>query len=64
MLPVATPPNAIIFGSGRISVSDLAKTGVALNFIGVILITMAIYFLGRFVFNIDLGHFPSWAGGL
>ena len=61
MLPVATPPNAIIFGSGKISVGRLARTGLILNFVGVILITAAIYFLGRFVFNIDLSQFPEWA---
>ncbi len=61
MLPVATPPNAIIFGSGRISVGRLARTGLLLNFIGVILITAAIYFLGQFVFEIDLNQFPEWA---
>jgi len=60
MLPVATPPNAIIFGSGRITINRLAKTGVLLNFIGVIIITLAIYVLGRYVFNIELNQFPEW----
>ena len=60
MLPVATPPNAIIFGSGRITVNQLAKTGVLLNLIGVIIITLAIYLLGLYVFNIDLGRYPEW----
>jgi sodium-dependent dicarboxylate transporter 2/3/5 len=61
MLPVATPPNAIIFGSGRITVNQLVKTGILLNFIGVVIITLAIYLLGRYVFNIDLSQFPDWA---
>lgn len=63
MLPVATPPNAIIFGSGRISVSSLARTGVLLNFIGVILVTLFMFLVGRLVFDIDIGQLPVWVGG-
>ncbi len=61
MLPVATPPNAIIFGTNKIKIGDLAKTGLLLNFIGVIMVTVAIYFLGPYLFNIDLAEFPVWA---
>lgn len=61
MMPVATPPNAIIFGTRRLRIADMAKTGISLNLIGVILITLTIYFLGRLVFNIDLAQFPAWA---
>ncbi|MFQ5586932.1 MAG: SLC13 family permease, partial [Thermodesulfobacteriota bacterium] len=60
MLPVATPPNAIIFGTERLRISDMARTGVALNLIGVILITVATYLIGRAVFGIDLTQFPTW----
>jgi sodium-dependent dicarboxylate transporter 2/3/5 len=45
MMPVATPPNAIIFGSDRIKVKDMAKTGLAINFIGAFLISAYIYFV-------------------
>lgn len=61
MLPVATPPNAIIFGTNRLKISEMAKTGVWLNIIGVILITFSIYFIGKAVFGIDLAQFPDWA---
>ncbi len=40
MMPVATPPNAIIFGTGRIRVAQMAKTGIMLNLVGVIIITL------------------------
>ena len=61
MLPVATPPNAIIFGTNRIKISEMAKTGIWLNLIGVVLITISIYVIGRTVFGIDLAQFPDWA---
>ncbi|PLW94376.1 MAG: sodium:dicarboxylate symporter [Marinilabiliales bacterium] len=61
MLPVATPPNAIIFGSGRIKVMDMARTGFILNLIGAIIITFVTYYWGTYVFGIDLHVMPDWA---
>jgi sodium-dependent dicarboxylate transporter 2/3/5 len=61
MLPVATPPNAIVFGTGRLRIADMAKVGVGLNFLGVVIITAAIYFVGTAVFGIDLARTPGWA---
>ncbi len=61
MLPVATPPNAIIFGTSRIQVKDMVKTGFLLNFAGVIIVTLLMYFWGTTVFGIDVTVFPDWA---
>ncbi len=61
MLPVATPPNAIVFGSNKISVMQMAKTGIVLNILGVIVITLITYFWGSWVFDIDLNTMPIWA---
>jgi len=61
MLPVATPPNAIIFGTQRLRIADMAKAGVALNLIGVVVITVATYLLGKLVLGIDMAQFPAWA---
>lgn len=61
MLPVATPPNAIIFGTNKIKIKNLAQTGLILNIIGVILVTITVYFLGPYIFNINLTEFPVWA---
>ncbi len=61
MLPVATPPNAIIFGTGKIRIPEMARAGLVLNFIGAIIVTLAVYFIGYLVFDIDLNVFPEWA---
>ncbi len=61
MLPVATPPNAIIFGTNRITVKDMVKTGILLNICGIIIATLIMYFWGTMVFGIDVTVFPDWA---
>jgi len=61
MLPVATPPNAIVFGSGEISMADMMRVGLVLNLIGVVLITSLMYLLGLTIFDIDPGLLPGWA---
>ncbi len=52
MLPVATPPNAIIFGSSRISVAQMAKTGLFINLLAAVIITLATYYWGNIVFHL------------
>uniref|UniRef100_A0A673JFN3 Solute carrier family 13 member 5b n=1 Tax=Sinocyclocheilus rhinocerous TaxID=307959 RepID=A0A673JFN3_9TELE len=59
MLPVATPPNAIVFSYGYLKVSDMAKTGVMMNIIGIFCITLSINTWGKAMFN--LNSFPAWA---
>lgn len=44
MLPVATAPNAIVFGTGKITVEQMVREGFALNLIGVAVITAVVYF--------------------
>jgi sodium-dependent dicarboxylate transporter 2/3/5 len=64
MLPVATPPNAVVFGSGRVEIGDMVKTGIFINFLGVIIITLMFYFLGTAVFSIEPGMQPAWAASV
>ena len=45
MLPVATPPNAVVFGSGYLRIPDMAKTGVWMNLFSIIFLTIIVYFL-------------------
>jgi sodium-dependent dicarboxylate transporter 2/3/5 len=61
MMPVATPPNAIVFGSGRLSVGEMARIGIVLNLLGAVVITLVVYFAGSIVFDIDPGVLPEWA---
>jgi sodium-dependent dicarboxylate transporter 2/3/5 len=61
MLPVATPPNAIIFGSGEVRMADMMRAGIVMNLVGIVMITAFIYFIGVAIFNIDLSQMPAWA---
>ncbi len=61
MLPVATPPNAIVFGSDRIRVADMARAGIWLNLIGAVLVTLATYYYSRIVFDFNIFEMPGWA---
>ncbi len=61
MLPVATPPNAIVFSSNKISVAQMAKTGFVLNIIATILIALFTYYYAPRIFNIHIDSFPAWA---
>ena len=58
MLPVATPPNAIIFGSGYLKIPDMARVGFFLNIIGAVIITFVVYFLVIPIFKINTLPLP------
>lgn len=60
MLPVATPPNAIIYGSGKVTIPQMAKAGLWLNILCSILLSLAAYTLFAYVFGIELGTVPDW----
>jgi sodium-dependent dicarboxylate transporter 2/3/5 len=61
MLPIATPPNAIVFGSGYIRIRDMVRIGIIMNVIGLLLILLVVHILSEPVFNIDWNTMPSWA---
>lgn len=58
MLPVATPPNAIVFGSRYVTIGQMAKAGFLLNIIGSVLITALVVWIMPLAWNIDIGSAP------
>ena len=61
MMPVATPPNAIVFGSGYVEMGRMVKTGLILNLVGIVLVTGTFYFIACPVLGIDPAATPAWA---
>jgi sodium-dependent dicarboxylate transporter 2/3/5 len=52
MMPVATPPNAIVFSSGHIKISDMIRIGFTLNIASIVVVTLLCYWLMKLVFTI------------
>ena len=50
MLPVATPPNAIVFGSGWVTIPQMSRAGLVLNFVGAGIVTTAVLLLVKSLF--------------
>lgn len=59
MLPVATAPNAVVFGSGYVKMKDMLRAGFMLNILSIIVIVIFVYFLMPMVWGIDLTSFPQ-----
>jgi sodium-dependent dicarboxylate transporter 2/3/5 len=60
MLPVATPPNAVAFSSRRVPVEAMARAGLVLNLVGVVVVTVVFELWARRVLGIEDG-LPPWA---
>ncbi|MEX0325714.1 MAG: DASS family sodium-coupled anion symporter [Puniceicoccaceae bacterium] len=61
MMPVATPPNAVVFGSGRIRIAEMARTGLFLNLFAVLLTILTVYLFFPLVTGAAMDSFPAWA---
>ncbi len=59
MLPVATPPNAVVFGSGYLRIPDMVKTGIWMNTLSILVLTVIVFFLLPYVWGFDPGSFPE-----
>jgi len=53
MLPVATPPNAVVFGSGYLSIPDMVRAGIWMNLLSIILLSLIVYFFLPFLWDFD-----------
>jgi solute carrier family 13 (sodium-dependent dicarboxylate transporter), member 2/3/5 len=59
MLPVATPPNAVVFGSGYLKMPDMIKKGFLLNVTSILIITIMVYFLLPILWELVPDQFPE-----
>jgi solute carrier family 13 (sodium-dependent dicarboxylate transporter), member 2/3/5 len=55
MMPVGTPPNAIVYGSGCVRIADMARYGLVLKLVGVVVVTLMSWWLLPLVFGISPG---------
>lgn len=61
MLPVATPPNAIVFGSGQVTIPQMARAGFVLNLLCIAVIPLLSYLILLAAFGVTPGVLPAWA---
>lgn len=61
MLPVGTPPNAIVYASGLVTTPAMAKAGLWLNVLFTVTITALVWGLSPLAFGVELGRLPDWA---
>ncbi|MCB9296174.1 MAG: DASS family sodium-coupled anion symporter [Lewinellaceae bacterium] len=59
MLPVATPPNAVVFGPGYLRIPDMVRAGFWMNVMSILLVSLAVYFLLPLLWGVELGVFPE-----
>ena len=59
MLPVATPPNAVVFGSGYLRIPDMVSKGIVMNIISIIILTLFVYFVLPELWDIVIEGFPE-----
>ena len=58
MLPVATPPNAVVFGSNYLKISDMVRVGILMNIISIMIIFIMVYFLLPILWSFDAFNNP------
>ena len=60
MLPIATPPNAVVFGSGKLEIKDMIRTGISLNVIAALIVSILSVLILNIVFDYEMLGVPSW----
>ncbi len=61
MMPVATPPAAIVFGTGKIPIRAMIRAGIWFNLLGVVLVVGTVWLIGGPVLGLVLDGLPEWA---
>jgi solute carrier family 13 (sodium-dependent dicarboxylate transporter), member 2/3/5 len=61
MMPVATPPNAIVYGSSFVTIPQMARAGLVLNAIFILLLSLLGYALVIVALGVEPGTLPEWA---
>ena len=59
MLPVATPPNAVVFGSGYLRIPDMVRSGIWMNILSIFIITAFVYIILPILWDFDPSSFPE-----
>jgi sodium-dependent dicarboxylate transporter 2/3/5 len=59
MLPVATPPNAVVFGSGYLRIPDMVRSGIWMNIISILIVAFMVYFMLPLLWGIEISSFPK-----
>ena len=63
MMPVASPTQAIVFGSGYVPIKQMIRAGFWFNLLGILLVTSIFFLVGEFVLGIEWGVAPEWLEG-
>ena len=60
-MPVGTPPNLIVFTSGKITIADMVKAGIVVTVIAVVVTMFSTFVMCPAIYGFDLDTFPDWA---
>jgi len=59
MLPVGTPPNAIIFATNKLTILEMVRTGILMNLIAAVIVVLMVYFLVPLMWSLDFSAIPA-----
>ena len=61
LLPIATPSNAVIFGSGQLDIKDMIKAGIGLNIISALVVSILSIIILNLLVGLQITSIPDWA---